>query len=219
MGKRKRTKSSPKIWSEDHKIALICWLDYALAHPGLDFKQMIVARLDNEYTLEQIDAKLKRLWRTKGPNPKKGINCPDDIYKLGSRCLKELTDAEKAAIATLRETMNIGLSAEELLLTTPNRQLRSAAKVEACATIQKSRFATPKARGGRLLKNGWLEVPNISLTPEKGLKENEKGGQSAKKKLKTYAKRVSNQASFPSSKLIAFSNLTQYRRNHLVLPR
>lgn len=219
MGKRKRTKIPPKIWSEDQKIALICWLDYTLDHPEIDFKQMIVARLDNEYTFEQIDAKAKRLWKTKGPYPEKGKNGPEDVYKFGSRCLELLTDAEKAAIATLRETIDIGLSAEESLLTTPNRQLRSASKAESCATIQNSRLATPKAGNGRLPKNGWLKVPTIPPTTEKCLGKNETGGQSAKKRLKTYARHVSNQSSRPPSVLIACSELMQRRKKHSVLPR
>ena len=109
---RKRNKRSKKPksqsqaqsdWQQEDEIELLVWLDCILARSEKKdaslFKPSFVKYLKDKrgqtYTEHQIERKLKKLWFAYG---KDDANDPNEIWKVGTKCLPHLSDVFKEQI-------------------------------------------------------------------------------------------------------------------------
>lgn len=77
-------------WSDENEIELLAWLNYTVLRndKGTHFKDTILNHLhmmcNKEYTLFQVDRKVRSYWQDLGPE---GAKDRDQIYKEGTHCL------------------------------------------------------------------------------------------------------------------------------------
>ncbi|RYP76032.1 hypothetical protein DL770_007310 [Monosporascus sp. CRB-9-2] len=90
---------NPQVWFPDDVTQLLAWLDYCLEH-GDNFADTVTSHLKSTrqklYTWDQIDGKLRLLWRTYGhevEGAKPGEIKSGEIFEKGTSCLTELSDS------------------------------------------------------------------------------------------------------------------------------
>jgi len=122
--RRRRAKAK---WSQDEDVELLAHLDCIVEECRQNGKfskndvwQELQAALKKRRTFTQIDHRLLELWRDNaGTRSRKKF---DDVYKLGSDCMKGLDDGMKRRVQRAREVIKDAKMSR--LLATP-RQLRS----------------------------------------------------------------------------------------------
>jgi hypothetical protein len=199
MAKRKNTKNSrvkPKNqWPWQCTLTLLSWLDFSMKYMGIDyFEKTVVDRLGGEFTIEQIDGKLQRLWNQGGPNELSRKEWRD-IKERGSVSL------HNRDFLTVDEINDIALAVEELEknclpdLSTPNRRLRSSSRLETVSSNQSSRLNTPTVEKNGTAR-GRKRMFADSLTPSTVEHEivpvsidSSKTDTKPRKRPKTYSKR------------------------------
>jgi hypothetical protein len=115
-------------WKHDDEVELLVCLEYVLSthkDAGL-FKASLVKHLKNtrhtKYTVPQVERKIKKFWLA---NRHHAATDPDEIYKLGIKCLPGLSNDFKKEVGERFGTLKDQTLAERLA--TP-RQLRSASR-------------------------------------------------------------------------------------------
>jgi hypothetical protein len=115
-------------WKHDDEVELLVCLEYVLSthkDAGL-FKTSLVKHLMNtrhaKYTVPQIERKMKKFWLA---NRHHAATDPEEIYRLGIKCLPRLSNDLKKEVGERFGTLKDQTLAERLA--TP-RQLRSASR-------------------------------------------------------------------------------------------
>lgn len=153
MAKKSKSKTiaSPAAkWSQVEERSLLVWLDHTLKHDKLDFEKTVVKQLNNAFTLNQIDGKLRRLWDLHGSRKpvdtsRKQWRKEQSIYDRGSSCLELLSEIEKKDIASACQILDDEFLASQLAASSHGqRLLRSTSKAERGSISQNATISGDK---------------------------------------------------------------------------
>jgi len=100
MGKKRKLGQQ---WPPENFTELFAWLNYSLEHEAINFTDTILEHLrvscKTEYTLQQVDRKLRTVWDSLGWTTDSQYTWKD-LYKHGSQILFRLTDEQQTSIAS-----------------------------------------------------------------------------------------------------------------------
>ncbi|KAE8452610.1 hypothetical protein EG329_013869 [Mollisiaceae sp. DMI_Dod_QoI] len=180
MAKKRLNKAQARKWPEEDVATLLAWLDYTLRHPQIKFRATILDRLDDTYTLEKVERKLKAVWELKGPNEVPlGTKALEHIYAHGSKALDNdghgLSETEKEKIANVLDQFEQAFLSTDHVATN-NRRLRSASRFSSkgpdASASPRTVYNEHEERNGQqqptstpLYKNGTESSPVIKALP------------------------------------------------------
>jgi hypothetical protein len=185
-----QTKGPRAEWSIADTITLLAWLNHSLKHEDVEFETTIVSRLNQAYTLPQINRKLSGLWNKHGPADKpRGPRSlwRDDIFVDGSACLEGVNGLEEDILEKIAESTRILEDEYRLKKAQPAaRRLRSTSSLIDFPLLRTTPDTPPKsARTPQKLRHRAL---SNSLTPSaikreiEQIQSRDEGHSSVKKK-------------------------------------
>jgi len=181
MGKQKRKKPRLPVadWSTAEEIALLSYLDHALKHDEVDFKQTVPLYLNRIYTFEQCDRKLWALWNRIGPDHPPGtllkqLKEEQSIYKHGSACLHGLDERYRRDIVHATEQLENEFVAKQPSAHGP--RLRSSSRFDRSQSVQSPVPRNPptahRTRARTQFKGSEPRSQSQSITPSLIKQEN-----------------------------------------------
>lgn len=127
-----KSRRSGRLWLDEDFIELIAWLNYSMNYIAIDFADTVLEHLkasrNNEYTLEQVNRKLRWAWERFGP--KSGSHYTwNDLYDHGSQILPRLTGEQQESIASVQARLEDEATAK-ILSPWDGPRTRSASKTD-----------------------------------------------------------------------------------------
>lgn len=174
--KKKKIPQRRTEWTHESIVELLAWLDHSLQHDDVDFHETAAEQLKQsclkEFTVAQIEDKLRRLWRGFGSNevPRERVGWRKNIFTSGSACVVGLKPVEKKDIASRVRELEAGYDASHQF---PSQRLRQRSRSTTTASPYRSNFELSKNPKKRVASYSRYRTQTLSLTPSTVKRESE----------------------------------------------
>jgi hypothetical protein len=163
-------------WTHEDLVELLAWLDHTVQHDDINFHETVVHHLKRsrlkEFTLTQIEDKLRRLWSKYGSNDpsRKGIGWRDDIFTSGSSCLVGLSTEEQEDTASRLRGLEAGYNASHPF---PSHRLRRRSRPTNTGSSHRLNFESSESPRNRITTHSRYRTQTLSLTSSTVKRESE----------------------------------------------
>jgi hypothetical protein len=176
MAKKKKIPQRRAEWTCECTVEVLAWLDHTLQHDDVDFAETAAQHLKQsclkEFTLTQIEDKLRRLWKGYGSNDvsREDTGWRKNIFTSGSACVVGLDPAEKKDIASRVRELEAGYDASHQF---PSQRLRRRSRSTTTGSPYRSNLELSKNPKNRVTAHSRYRTQTLSLTPSTVKRESE----------------------------------------------